>query len=152
MPKGKYKRLECHKKILKNNLKCKKLTLMDTEKSMFRHGFKKALRAKINKKRNVNLSDDKLSEMISTGKTHYRNNRKIPKIENYIPPKWHLWIYGGYRKNQLVKEKTVYKTTLENILSFNKKELKEKMLKILKKRVQNPDDWDFYAWFKTLNI
>jgi hypothetical protein len=63
-----------------------------------------------------------------------------------------LWVYGGWRKNQFVKEKTVNKTTLENILSFSKKELKEKMLRILKERGQNPDGWTFYEWFKTVSI
>jgi len=65
---------------------------------------------------------------------------------------WHLWIYGGYRKSRLVKQKTVNETTIENILSFSKEELKEKMLRILKERDQNPDDWNFYAWFKTVDI
>jgi len=65
---------------------------------------------------------------------------------------WHLWIYGGYRKSQLAKQKTVNETTIKNILSFSKEELKEKMLRILKERDQNPDDWNFYAWFKTIDI
>ena len=65
---------------------------------------------------------------------------------------WHLWIYGGCRKSRLVKQKTVNETTIENILSFRKEELKEKMLRILKERDQNPDDWNFYAWFKTVDI
>ena len=21
-----------------------------------------------------------------------------PRIEDYVPPKWHLWVYGGYRR------------------------------------------------------
>lgn len=65
---------------------------------------------------------------------------------------WHLWVYGGCKKNQLVKQKTVNKTILENILSFSKEELKERMIRILKERGQNPDDWNFYTWFKTVDI
>jgi len=152
MPKGKYKRLECHINILKNNLKHKKFTIREAEKLMFILEFKKSLRERIKKIRNTDVLDDRLSKLISTGKTHYRNKRKIPKIENYIPPMWHLWVYGGCRKNQFVKEKTVNKTSLENILIFSKKELKEKMLRILKEKGQNPDDWHFYAWFKTLDM
>ena len=152
MPKGKYKRLECHKNILKKNLKHKKLNLREANKLRFRYKFKKLLRERIKKIRNTDISDDSLSELISTDKTHYRNKRKIPKIENYIPPIWHLWVYGGCKKNQFDKGKTVNKTTLENILSFSKKELKEKMLRILEERGQNSDDWNFDAWFKTVNI
>jgi hypothetical protein len=48
VPKGKYKRLECHKDILKKNLKHKKLTLREAEKSMFRYNFRKSLRERIN--------------------------------------------------------------------------------------------------------
>ena len=73
-------------------------------------------------------------------------------MEDYTPPMWHLWVYGGCRKNQFVKEKTVSKATLEDILSFSKKELKEKMLRILKERGQNPDEWNFYEWLKTVDI
>ena len=152
MPKGKYKRLECHKNILKNNLKHKKLTLRDTEKLMFRYDFREFLRERINNTRNISISDEKLNELITTGRTNYIKRREIPKIEDYTPPMWHLWVYGGCRKNQFVKEKTVNKTTLENILIFSKKELKEKMLRILKERGQNPDDWHFNAWFKTVSI
>lgn len=152
MPKGKYKRLGCHKIILKNNLKHKKFTLRDAEKSMFRYDFGESLKKRINKTRNMSISDEKLNELISTGKTHYIKKRKIPKIEGYTPPMWHLWIYGGYRKSQLAKQKTVNETTIKNILSFSKEELKEKMLRILKERDQNPDDWNFYAWFKTIDI
>ena len=84
--------------------------------------------------------------------TNYIKRREIPKIEDYTPPMWHLWVYGGCRKNQFVKERTINKTTLKNILSFSKKELKEKMLRILKERSQNPDEWNFYEWFKTVDI
>jgi len=152
MPKGKYKRLRCHIDILKKNLKHKKITLRDAEKSMFRYDFRKSLRERITNIKNISISDEKLNELITTGRTNYIKRRKIPKIEDYMPPMWHLWVYGGCRKNQFVKEKTVNKTTLENILSFSKKELKEKMLRILKERGQNPDDWNFYAWFKTVDI
>ncbi|GAH01000.1 unnamed protein product [marine sediment metagenome] len=152
MPKGKYKRLHCHIKILKNNLKHKKFTIRDAIKSMFIFEFRKLLRERIKKIRNTDVSDDRLSELISTGKSHYIKKRKIPRIEDYTPPMWHLWVYGGCKKNQFVKEKTVNKTTLENILIFSKKELKEKMLRILKERGQNPDYWNFYAWFKTVNL
>jgi len=152
MPKGKYKRLECHKNILKKNLKHKKFTLRDAIKSVFMFEFRKSLRERINKSRNISISDEKLNELITTGRTNYIKRRKIPKIEDYTPPMWHLWVYEGCRKNQFAKEKTVNKTTLENILSFSKKELKEKMLRILKERGQNPNDWHFYAWFKAVNL
>lgn len=152
MPKGKYKRLACHKNILKKNLKHKKFTLRDAIKSVFMFEFRKSLRERINKTRNISISDEKLNELITTGMTHYIKRRKMPRIEDYTPPIWHLWVYGGCKKNQFVKEKTVNKTTLENILSFSKKELKEKMLRILKERGQNPDNWNFYAWFKTVSI
>jgi len=55
-------------------------------------------------------------------------------------------------KINLLKKKTVNKTILENILSFSKEELKEKMLRILKEKGQNPDEWNFYEWFKTVDI
>lgn len=152
MPKGKYKRLLCHKNILKNNLKHKKFTLRDAIKSVFMFEFRKFLGERINKIRNISISDEKLNELITTGRANYIKRREIPKIEDYTPPMWHLWVYGGCRKNQFVKEKRVNKTTLENILSFSKKELKEKMLRILKERGQNPDDWNFYVWFKTISI
>ena len=152
MPKGKYKRLECHRNILKKNLKHKKLTLREAEKSIFRYIFRKSLRERINNIKNISFPDEKLNELITIGKTHYIKRRKILRMEDYIPPMWHLWVYGGCRKNQFVKEKTVNKTTLENILSFSKKELKEKMLRILKEKGQNPDVWNFYAWFKTVDI
>lgn len=152
MPKGKYKRLRCHINILKKNLKHKKLTLRDAIKSVFMFEFRKSLRERINKTRNISISDEKLNELITTGRTNYIKRRKIPKIEDYTPPMWHLWVYGGCKKNQFVKEKTVNKTILEYILSFSKEELKEKMLRILKEKDQNPDDWNFYAWFKTVSI
>jgi hypothetical protein len=114
--------------------------------------FRKSLRKRINKTRNISISDEKLNELISTGKTHHIKKRKIPRIEDYTPPMWHLWVYGGCKKNQLVKQKTVNETTIENILSFSKEELKEKVLRILKERDQNPDDWNFYTWFKTVYI
>lgn len=152
MPKGKYKRLECHRNILKKNLKHKKLTLREAEKSMFRYNFRKSLRERINNIKNISFSDEKLNELITIGKTYYIKRRKIPRMEDYTPPIWHLWVYGGCRKNQFVKEKTVNKTIPEYILSFSKEELKEKVLRILKERNQNPDDWNFYTWFKTVYI
>lgn len=152
MPKGKYKRLRCHINILKKNLKQKKLTLREAEKSMFRYNFRKSLRERINNIKNISISDEKLNELITIGKSHYIKKRKIPRMEDYTPPMWHLWVYGGCRKNQFVKEKTVNKTILENILSFSKEELKEKMLRILKEKGQNPDEWNFYEWFKIVDI
>ena len=152
MPKGKYKRLECHRNILKKNLKHKKITLREAVKSMFRYNFRKPLRERINNIKNISIPDERLNELIITGRTNYIKKRKIPRIEDYTPPMWHLWVYGGCRKNQFVKEKTVNKTILEYILSFSKEELKEKMLRILKERSQNLDDWNFYTWFKTVDI
>ena len=149
MPKGKYKRLECHKNILKKNLKHKKLNLREAKKLRFRYEFKKLLREKT---KNINITDDKLDELISTGKTYSEVKRKIPRIEDYTPPMWHLWVYGGHWKDQLIQEKIINKTKFEKIVNYTKKELKEKMLKILKERGQNPDEWNFYEWFKTVDI
>jgi butyrate kinase len=67
MPKGKYKRLACHKNILKKNLKHKKLNLREAKKIRFRYEFKKLLRERI---KNINITDDKLDELISTNKTY----------------------------------------------------------------------------------
>ena len=149
MPQGKYKRLECHVNILKNNLKHKKLNLRQAEKLRFGYKFKKLLRERI---KNINITDDKLDELISTGKTYSEVKRKIPRIEDYTPPMWHLWVYGGHRKDQLIQEKIINKTKFEKIVNYTKKELKEKMLKILKERGQNPEDWNFEKWFKTVVI
>jgi len=149
MPKGKYKRLACHKNILKKNLKHKKLNLREAEKLRFRYKFKKLLRERT---KDINITDDKLDELMSTGKTYSEAKRKIPRIEDYIPPIWHLWVYGGHRKDQLIQEKIINKTKLEKIVNYTKKELKEKMLKILKERGQNPKDWNFEKWFKTVVI
>lgn len=149
MPKGKYKRLECHKNILKKNLKHKKLNLREAEKLRFRYKFKKLLRERI---KNINITDDKLDELISAGKTYSEVKRKIPRIEDYTPPMWHLWVYGGHWKDQLIQEKIINKTKFEKIVNYTKKELKEKMLKILKERGQNPKDWNFEKWFKTVVI
>lgn len=149
MPKGKYKRLECHIKILKNNLKNKKVYLGEAEKIRFRYEFKKLLRERT---KNINITDDKLDELISTGKTYSEVKRKIPRIEDYTPPMWHLWVYGGHWKDQLIQEKIINKSKLEKIVNYTKKELKEKMLKILKERGQNPKDWNFEKWFKTVVI
>jgi hypothetical protein len=76
MPKGKYKRLHCHIKILKNNLKHKKLTLREAEKSMFRYNFRKSLRERINNIKNISISDEKLNKLITIGKSHYIKKRK----------------------------------------------------------------------------
>lgn len=149
MPKGKYKRLACHKNILKKNLKHKKLNLREAEKLRFRYKFKKLLRERI---KNINITDDKLDELISTGKTYSEVKRKIPRIEDYTPPMWHLWVYGGHWKDQLIQEKKINKTKLEKIVNYTKKELKEKMHKTLKERGQNPEDWNFEKWFKTVVI
>jgi hypothetical protein len=65
---------------------------------------------------------------------------------------WHLWVYGGHWKDQLIQEKIINKTKFEKIVNYTKKELKEKMLKILKERGQNPKDWNFEKWFKTVVI
>jgi len=150
MPKGKYKRLRCHKNILIKNLKHNKFTLADSEKLMFRYDFGESLKKRINKIRNVNISNDLLNKLISTGKAHYFKKRKIPRIEDHTLPIWHLWVYGGNDKSQLVKQNLVKETSIRKILNYNKEELKEKMLGILKERNQNPDDWHFYAWFKNL--
>jgi len=149
MPKGKYKRLECHIKILKNNLKHKKFTIREAEKSMFNLEFRKFLRERI---KNINITDDKLDELKSAGKAYSEVKRKIPRIEGYTPPMWHLWVCGGYRKDQLIQKKIINKTKLEKIVNYTKKELKEKMLKILKERGQNPEDWDFEKWFRIVVI
>ena len=141
MPKGKYKRLACHKNILEKNLKHEKLNLREAEKLRFRYKFKKLLRERI---KNINITDDKLDELISTGKTYSEVKRKIPRIEDYTPPMWHLWVYGGHWKDQLIQEKIINKTKFEKIVNYTKKELKE--------RGQNPKDWNFEKWFKTVVI
>ena len=79
MPKGKYKRLECHKNILKKNLKHKKLNLREANKLRFRYEFKKLLRERIKNIRNVSISDEKLNKLITTGKTYYIKRRKWGK-------------------------------------------------------------------------
>jgi len=57
---------------------------------------------------------------------------------------WHLWVYGGHWKDQLIQEKIINKTKFEKIVNYTKKELKE--------RGQNPKDWNFEKWFKTVVI
>ena len=177
MPKGKYKRSTSNRKILRNNKlgKSKKYNKLDIFKrdnytcqmckGIFSEEFLSTYRLPNFKKSKLNPNI-----IITLCKDCYRicvnNNLNVDDIKNYLfcrrktkiiypigksPDKsWYTKIYGGKKIN-----KTTPKTegvSLEKIVNFTKKALKERMIQILKDRNQNPDDWHFNKWFKTLVI
>lgn len=74
----------------------------------------------------------------------------IYPIEKSPVKSWHTKIYGGKKINK--RTPGTEGVSLEKIVNFTKKELKERMIQILKDRNQNPGEWNFYKWFKTLVI